>query len=247
MSNFFDQSISVILPAYNEEACIVDAVKEIDAYLQTRFTDYEILVVSEGSTDQTVAVAMALQKEVPRLKVFGKIEWTGMAGAFRTGLRQATKDIVFYTDADRQFDIRELELLLPHIHSYDIVTGYKLKRNDPFSRVLMSWIYNVTMRILFGVRVKDINCAFKLYRRAVVQSVDFVPTVTEGIVNVEIYLAARRHGYTIKEVGVHHYPRKTGSAISEVGISRHIVFVNPKVILRFIKDTISIWRKIHSL
>ena len=240
-----NKSISVILPAYNEEEGIRPAVLEVNDYLKNKFKDYEILVVSEGSTDNTGGVVRQLEKKISKVKLFLKQEWTGLGGALRTGFKNASKELIFYTDADRQFDIRELDKLLPMIGQYDVVTGFRIKRNDASIRSLMSALYNLTMRLLFGVRVKDVNCAFKLYRREVIKKINFLPNVTEGIINIEIYCAALKNNYSIGEVGVHHYPRQTGSPNSETRLFGNIVFINPKFVFRFIKDAVKIFKKIH--
>ncbi|TSC55277.1 MAG: family 2 glycosyl transferase, partial [Parcubacteria group bacterium Greene0416_79] len=151
----------------------------------------------------------------------------------------------FYTDADRQFDIREIDLLLPLIKHYDIVSGFKIERKDSPIRLWMSWIYNAAMRVLFGVAVKDINCAFKLYRKEVLKQMNFLPNVTEGIINAEIFIFARQHHFTVTQVPVHHFPRQAGSPISEVGFLGGLTFINPRVIGRFIKDTVRIAKKVY--
>lgn len=239
------KSISVILPAYNEAENLPSAIEEIDAYLKSRFADYEILVVSEGSTDDTKRVMEDIQTRRPRVRLFMKKEWAGFGGALRTGFGNAAKELIFYTDADRQFDIRELDLLLPLIERYDIISGYKMKRRDALIRVWMSWIYNMAMRALFGVKVRDINCAFKLYRRKVFAGMDFLPTVTEGIINAEIFIHAKEKGFSVAQVPVHHYPRQAGAPISEFGFFGGLTFVDPRVVWRFVKDTVRIARKVY--
>lgn len=241
----FTKSISVILPAYNEEGGIRESVLGADNYLKNNFRDYEILVVSEGSTDNTGGVVRQLEKEIKAAKLFLRKEWTGLGGALRTGFKNASKELIFYTDADRQFDIRELDKFMPLIDRYDVVTGFRIKRNDASIRSLMSSLYNWTMKILFGVRVKDVNCAFKLYKREVIEKIDFLPNVTEGIINIEIYRAALKNNYTIGEMGVHHYPRQTGSPNSETKLFGNIVFINPKFVFRYLKDAVKILKKIY--
>ena len=121
-----------------------------------------------------------------------------------------------------------------------------MKRNDPLMRAWMSWLYNATMRILFGLKLKDINCAFKLYKREVIEKVDFLPNLTQGVVNAEVYASALKKGFTIGEVGVRHFARQKGNANAEVGgRGKIIAFVRPKIVLEFLKDTIKLWKKIH--
>ncbi len=239
--------ICAILPCYNEEENVRDAVTAINDYLKPRFQDYEILVVSAGSTDRTNEITRELQKDIPQLRLVAEPKNFGYAGSLRFGFLNSKKDLIFYTDGDMQFDIKELDLLLPLISKYDIVTGYKLKRFDPLMRAWTSKIYNWTMRLLFGLKVKDINCAFKLYRRKVIDAVNFLPDLTQGVVNVEIYLTALKKGFTIGEVGVHHFPRTKGIAEAQIWSSGKIfAFIRPAIILGFLKDTIKIWKKFHA-
>lgn len=234
------------MPAYNEEENIRDLVFEINDYLKNRFQDHEILIVSEGSTDKTNEIVKELEGQIPHLKLLARPENFGYAGALRTGFTNSKKDLIFYTDGDRQFDIKELDLLLPMIEKYDIVTGYKIKRHDPLMRIWTSKIYNWTMRLLFGLKVKDVNCAFKLYRREVIDKVDFLPSLTQGVINVEIYLTGLKNGFTIGEVGVHHFHRAKGKTDAEIGgRGKIIAFVKPRIIWGFIKDTFKVWRKFY--
>ena len=242
------RSISVFVPVYNERDSVRAIAEEISRYLVTRFLDYEILLItSEASTDGTNTIAKELELEIPKLRVISRGSDVSYAGALRTGFKNAHKELIFFTDGDRQFDIRELDLLLEEIGHFDIVTGYKLKRNDPWMRIWMSALYNLTMRLLFGLELRDINCAFKLYRRRVIDAVDFLPTLTQGVINVEVYLTALAKGFTIGEVGVHHFHRQSGFADSEVGRRGKIIaFVRPRIIIGFLKDTYALWKKIHA-
>lgn len=241
-------SISVFVPAYNEEENIGEVVVSINDYLKNHFKDYEILVVSEGSTDKTNEIVQGMQVQISQLRLLSNPQRFYYAGALRTGFKNSTKDLIFYTDGDRQFDIKELDHLLPLIEKYDIVTGYKIKRHDPLMRIWTSKIYNWTMRLIFGLKVKDVNCAFKLYRREVIDRVDFLPNLTEGVINVEIYLTALQNGFTIGEVGVHHFHRAKGKTDTELGgHGKIIAFVRPRVIWGFIKDTFRVWKKFYLL
>ena len=241
-----DKSISVVIPAYNEEENIQEAIIAINNYLKPRFKDYEILIVSEGSTDGTDKIVKELAVDIKNIRLLSNPNNFGFGGALKTGLTSAKKELIFYTDADMQFDINELDKLLPMIERYDIVTGFKMKRNDPLMRAWMSWLYNATMGILFGLKLKDINCAFKLYKREVIEKVDFLPNLTQGVVNAEVYASALKKGFTIGEVGVRHFARQKGNANAEVGgRGKIIAFVRPKIVLEFLKDTIKLWKKIH--
>ncbi len=243
----YKESISVFVPVYNERDSVRIVAEEISAYLKSRFSEYEILLItSDQSTDGTRDIAKNLEREIPYLRAVNRGSDFSYAGALRTGFKNAKKELIFFTDGDRQFDIQELDLLMDAIKRYDVVTGYKLKRHDPLMRIWMSWLYNVTMRTVFRLSIRDINGAFKLYRRKVVDAVHFLPNLTQGVVNVEMYLTAREHGYTIGEVGVHHFHRLTGSPDSEIGTRGKIIaFVRPHIILESLKDTYKLWKKIH--
>ncbi len=233
---------------YNERDSVRAVAEEVSHYLKHRFSDYEILLItSDASTDGTNDIAAELEREIPCLCVVSRGNDVSYAGALRTGFKNAKKKLIFFTDGDRQFDINELDFLLPLIGRYDAVTGYKIKRNDPLMRIWMSWLYNITMRGLFGLMLKDINCAFKLYRREVIDAVDFLPDLTQGVINVEVYLTALKKGFTIGEVGVHHFHRLAGFADSEIGRRGKIIaFVRPRIIWGFLKDTYTLWKKIHA-
>ena len=137
---------------------------------------------------------------------------------------------------------------MPEIDKYEIVTGYKTQRDDPLMRVWMSWIYNATMRALFGLKVHDVNCAFKLYKREVIEKVNFLPSLTQGTINAEIYVSALQHGYKIAEVSVTHHARKKGNGgDARIGPQngKFFAFIKPVIIWRFLKDAINLWRKVH--
>jgi len=244
MNELINKNISVFLPAYNEEENIKATVLAVNNYLKTRFKDYEILVVSEGSIDRTNEIVADLQKDIKEIKLFTKKKCFGYAGALRTGFLNSTKELIFYTDADQQFDINDLDKLLPWIGQYDIITGFKIKRQDAVTRKFTSWVYNTTMRIVFGLKLRDINCAFKLYKREVIEKINFLSNLTEGVINAEVYLTALKNGYIIREIGINHFPRKTGLPVSQLG-TRRFVFVKPIIIYRFFKDTVRLWIKEH--
>ena len=243
----YARSISVFVPVYNERESVRVMAEEINRYLTNRFQDYEILLItSEASIDGTNEITRDLELEIKNLKVVNRGTDESYAGALRAGFKSAKKELIFFTDGDRQFDINELDLLMPLIEHYDIVTGYKIKRSDPLMRIWMSWLYNVTMRFVFGISLRDINGAFKLYRRRAIDAVDFLPNLTQGVIHVEMYLAALKRGYTIAEVGVHHFHRLTGSPDSEIGPRGKIIaFVRPRIIFESLKDTYKLWKKVH--
>lgn len=202
--------ISVVLPAFNEEPNIERVVRSCVAYLEERLPDYELLVVNDGSRDRTGEILNRLAGELPRLRPLHHPQNRGYGAALRTGFDAASKRFVFYMDGDGQFDIHDLDRLLPLATDEDhIVTGYRIERRDPFIRRLNAKLFGGWLvRVMLGVRVRDLNCAFKLIPKKVL---DHLTLESPGaLINAELYGRAVRQGFGIKEVGVHHYPREAG-------------------------------------
>jgi glycosyltransferase involved in cell wall biosynthesis len=172
------------------------------------FTDIEIIVVNDGSSDTTASIIdeMAAQSNdvVP---VHHKVN-RGYGAALRSGIYKANKELIFFTDSDLQFDLEEIRHLQEWIDKYDIVAGYRARRADPIHRRFNAWGWNVLVRLILGLKVKDIDCAFKLFRREVLQSIRL--ETVGAMINTEILTMAQRNGAKIKEVPVSHYPRLAG-------------------------------------
>lgn len=202
--------ISFFFPACNEEETVEALTRKALDVLPTLTEDWEIIIVNDGSTDRTGEIADRLAREVPRVRVVHHPVNAGYGRALRSGFAESKKDLVFYTDGDLQFDVAELALLVPKIREADIVSGYKLHRADDPSRKVVSFVYNGLLRLFFGLRVRDVNCGFKLYRREIFDAIDLKST--RGLIDAEVLLKAEAAGYTIVQVGVHHYPRRHGSS-----------------------------------
>jgi len=204
------RELSVVLPAYNEEANVEAVVRHCVDYLDSRGIDYELLVVNDGSHDRTGAILDGLVAQVPRLRPLHHPQNRGYGAALRTGFDAAQKRFVFYMDGDGQFDIRDLDVILPLVTDDDhIVTGYRIERRDPFVRRLNAKLFGgFLVRVMLGVRVRDLNCAFKLIPKKVFDHITLEST--GALINAELYGRAVRSGFPIKEVGVHHYPRTAG-------------------------------------
>jgi glycosyltransferase involved in cell wall biosynthesis len=197
--------------------------------------DYQIIIVNDGSSDRTQKIAEELVAGHKNVELRNHQTNKGYGAALRTGFKSATKELVFYTDGDNQFDIRELSLLIPLIDKYDIISAYRIKRQDPFIRKLNAGMYNIALFLLFGLRIKDVDCAFKLYKR---ELFDKIEIISEGaLVDAEVLIKARKLGYTIGQVGVHHFPRMAGK---QTGAS-------PKVILRAFKEILKLRLKIKAI
>lgn len=225
--------LSVVLPAYNEEANVERVVRDVVSFLEGQSLDYEVVVVNDGSRDRTEEILTRLQADLPRLRPQTHPQNRGYGAALRTGFDAATKRYVFYMDGDGQFDIKELNQLLPLADEDTIVTGYRIERRDPFIRRLNALLFgNFLVRVLLGVRVRDLNCAFKLIPRKVLNAITLEST--GALVNAELYGRAVRKGFAIREIGVHHYPRTAG-----VQTGAHL-----RVILRAFYDLFRLRQKI---
>ncbi|HXG11479.1 MAG TPA: glycosyltransferase [Gemmataceae bacterium] len=211
--------LSLIIPAYNEESNIRQAVEEADAALAGLTRDYEILVVDDGSSDGTAAEVLAAARRQPNVHLLRHPVNRGYGAALRTGFEAARMDLVAFTDADCQFDLADLALLLPLTKDYPVVTGYRMQRQDPWRRRFFSWGYNHLVRALLGTRVRDCDCALKVFRREALA--ELLPQSSGFLVNAEMLARAQQLHYRVAEVGVRHRPRLGGhSKVSLADIPR---------------------------
>jgi glycosyltransferase involved in cell wall biosynthesis len=203
-------SLSVFFPAYNDAPSLPDLMRRTFAALREHVDDYDVTVVNDGSFDDTAKVLEQLEIEYrPFLRVVTHAVNRGYGGALRTGLSAATKDWVFYTDGDGQYDPGELPRLLELAGSHTgLVNGYKLERQDPAHRIWIGNVYNFCARLLFRIRIRDIDCDYRLIRRALLDEIRL--TSTSGTICVELVRKLELSGWEVMEVGVHHYPRKHG-------------------------------------
>ncbi len=201
-------TISAILPAYNEAENIVQAVRDLASVLSASSTSWEIVVVDDGSQDDTAKLVQKLSHSSDRIKLAKHQRNRGYGAALKTGIEQAHHQLLFVMDADLQFDPAELERLLPLAQMYDIVLGYRQRRREHVGRRFNARCWGMLMRCLFGLRVQDVNCAFKIFNERVF---DHIAIRSRGaMVCSEILILAKKLGYTIKEIPVTHYPRKRG-------------------------------------
>ncbi len=203
-------SISLVLPAYNEAATIQQAIEEAVAALAGLTDNFEVLVVDDGSTDATAALVEQAAGELSQIRLLRQPRNLGYGAALRRGFSEAKNDLVGFTDADCQFDLGELARLVMLARDYEIVTGYRIDRQDPWLRRMYSAGYNVLVRNLLGTRVRDCDCALKLFRREVLAK---LPITTDGfLINGEMLSRARQLDLSIVEVGVSHRPRAGGES-----------------------------------
>jgi len=200
--------LSLVLPAFNEEAGIRRAVAEADDALGDLADDYEILVVDDGSRDATAAVVEELTAKWPHVRLLRHPTNRGYGAALRTGFEAARFDLVAFTDADCQFHLDDLSRLLPLTEAHPLVAGYREDRQDSWRRRALSRGYNLLVRALVGTRVRDCDCALKVFRRDALARL--LPVSDGFFVNTEMLTRARQLGYDVAEVGVRHRPRLSG-------------------------------------
>jgi len=227
-------TISAFFPAYNDDVTIQGMVVEMDYILNQLCDDYEIIVVNDGSKDLTGAVLDGLARNLPRFRVIHNEKNLGYGGCLKTGFRAATKDWVFYTDGDGQYDVKEITLLVEHVNKADIITGYKIARGDSLLRVLIGKVYHSMNKAIFKLKVRDVDCDFRLMRRSLVQSIDF--KTETGFFPVEMVRQFQDKGASIYEVPVHHYYRKT----------RKSQFFSVKNIFKVALAMRSFWKEINA-
>ncbi len=207
-------ALSAIMPAYNEQDVLPVTLQEAVDALEEIAEDWELLMVDDGSKDRTPQILAEWAAKDSRIKILTQNPNQGYSKALIRGFYSATKPAVFYTDADAQFDLREITRLYPRLEEYDLVTGYRVGRKDPAIRFVTSFVYNTLQAIVLGTRVRDVNCAFKLFRKSYF---DVVKLDSDGfVIDAEIYIRAKKAGLKWTQVGVTHRPRTMGSTTVKV-------------------------------
>jgi len=222
--------LSVFFPAYNDAGTIASLVLLAHMTARELADDHEVIVVDDGSPDHTGAVLAEMARHFPWLKVVHHPSNRGYGGALRTGFGTASKEIVFYTDGDAQYDPREMRRLCEALGpAVDFVNGYKISRNDPLHRIVIGRLYHWFVKIAFGLRLRDVDCDFRLLRRHVFDKVSL--TRSSGVICVELMKKVQDHGYRIAEVPVHHYHRTYGKS----------QFFNFRRVVRTLADLAQLW------
>ena len=227
-------SISVFFPCYNEQENVGRAVEKALGVMQKLNADFEVIIVDDGSSDDTGRIADEIAGRNGRVKVVHHEDNLGYGAALQSGFKAATKKLVFYTDGDGQFDINEMPPLLALMEQYDIVSCYRLNRQDSIIRKINGWCWTKLICLMFGLKIRDIDCAFKLYKREIFDKIEL--SSTGALIDAEILARAARKGYRITQKGVHHYPRAAGE---QSGASL-------RVILRAFKELIKLQSRIRS-
>ncbi len=223
-------SLSVFFPAYNDSGTIASLVITALQSASTLTEDYEVIVVNDGSSDSTAQILDELARVYPRLKIVTHHTNRGYGGALRSGFAAASKDAVFYTDGDAQYDPAEMSLLWQKMApDVDLVNGYKISRSDPWHRIIIGRVYHHTVKMMFGLRVRDVDCDFRLLRRSIFDSVRLEKN--SGVICLEMMKKIQDAGFRIVEVPVHHYHRAYGQS----------QFFNFRRVIRTGIDVLNLW------
>jgi putative flippase GtrA len=224
-------SLSVVLPAHNEEQIIASTVSGVLETLGGWMSDFEVIVVNDGSTDRTGAIVASIAEQDARVRLVTHEVNQGYGAALVSGFNAASKELTFFMDSDGQFDIRELKGFFPFIDEYDAVIGYRIDRQDSWMRKLNAWCWKQVIRLVLGVHVRDIDCAFKLLHTKFLHQ---HPLETRGaMINAELLYKLAQSGCTYREIGVHHLPRLSGRATG----------AQPAVIVRALRELFVYARK----
>lgn len=226
-------SISAFFPCYNDGGTIASMVTLMDLTLRNLTNDYEILVIDDGSSDHSREILKELENRHDRLKVICHEKNMGYGGALKTGFYSANKELIFYTDGDFQYDVSELTKLIPEMKdNIDIVNGYKASRSDPLHRKIIGRTYHWIMRSMFSLRIKDVDCDFRLIRKSVFDKIKLEHN--SGIICVEMVKKIQDAGFNFAEVPVHHYFRVYGKS----------QFFNFRRVFKVSKDILKLWWKL---
>ncbi len=226
-------SISVFMPCYNEAGNIQRVTERALEVLAGLGVEYELILVDDGSSDETGRIADKIAECNSAVKVVHHETNLGYGAALQSGFKAATKKLVFYTDGDGQFDIGEMPPLLSLMDEYDIVSCYRIDRQESPVRKFNAWCWTKLVCILFGMRIRDIDCAFKIYKREIFDHIEM--SSTGALIDAEILARAVRKGYKIVQRPVHHYPRTVGEQTgAKIG-----------VILRAFKELFELYGRIH--
>lgn len=203
-------SLSVVLPAHNEEATVESVVEEVFAVAQQLGMDYEIILVNDGSTDRTSEIGRTLALRIPNFRLIECFPSRHYGGALKAGFAAATREVITFFPADKQFVFSEIDRLLAKLIEADIVSGYRANRQDNFVRRCNGFGWNMVVWVLFGYLCRDIDCGFKLFRREILEHVRLV---SDGaLIDTELLASVKARGYRIAEVEVTHLPRTAGKA-----------------------------------
>ncbi len=227
-------SLTIFFPCHNEEENVERVTRQAVDVGRRVSDDLEVIIVNDGSKDRTGEIADKLAAEIPEVRAAHNNPNRGYGGALQRGFAEATKDWIFYTDGDGQFDMEELPGLIPLLDQYDMVSCYRIDRKDPAIRKLNALAWTTLVNAMFRINLRDIDCAFKIYPKRFIDEIEILST--GALIDTEMLAKARNYGLTIGQVGVHHYPRTAGEQSG----------ANVGVILRAFKELFKLRKNIQS-
>lgn len=227
------RSISFFAPAFNEETNIEQFIEKADKALSKITDNYEIIIINDGSKDKTKEILESLKEKYKNLKVINYEINKGYGEVLKSGFKASKKDLIVFTDSDLQLDVSEISSFLNYINEFPVVIGYRINRQDSIIRRFNAFGWKVLMRIMLGLKAKDINCAFKMFRKEVVDKINLKSS--GALVSAELLTKIKNKGYKIKEIPVNHYPRISGKQTGN----------NIKVILKAFKELLFLRKDIR--
>ncbi len=236
------KELSVFFPAYNEEDNIKTTITKAMKILPKVAEKWEIIVVNDGSTDRTGEIVEELIKKEPRIRMITHSPNRGYGSTIKSGVYNSKYKLIAFTDADGQFDFSEITKFIETQKKTgaDLVIGYYLKRAVPFYRILISKIlWELPVFLLFGLRVRDIDCGFKLIKKEVVDKIHKLEAERGPFISTELLVQAKKEGFKINQIGVHHYPREAGQA---TGITLKVALSGYVDLLRFYRKLKKKWK-----
>ena len=227
------KSLSVFFPVYNEEDNITSLIQKTVAVLEKLKLEYEILIINDGSSDNTKEVAENIAKQNSKIRVINHPKNLGYGEALKSGFSNAKYDTIVYTDGDGQFDFNEVEKFVEKLDNGDLILGYRIKRADNFLRILFAKGWALSLFLFFGLKLKDVDCGFKMVKREVLEKISPLESTRGGMINAELSIKAKKYGFRVSQVGVNHYPRMAGKSTG----------ANIRVIWQSFADLLNLWWK----
>jgi len=215
------RELSLFLPVYNEEANLEKTVKDVIPVLRQIAKKYELIIVNDGSKDRSGEIAQNLARDNPFIRVITHPSNQGYGAALKSGFYNSQHEWIAFIDADGQFDFTEVTKLIEKAKEFDVIVGYRLNRQDSFKRKLFGWGWTTLSKILLGISVRDVDCAFKLIKRKVIKTIPPLQSTRGGMISPELLARAGKAGFKITEVGVGHFPRGGGK---QTGAGPRVIF-----------------------
>ena len=226
-------NLSVFFPCFNEEGSVTGTVNKAITVLERLGINYEITIVNDGSTDKTAEVADSLSNSNPKIKVIHHPKNLGYGEALKSGFYNAKYDVICYTDGDGQFNFEEVTKFIYKLETADLIIGYRIKRADPFYRILFAKGWTLSLLMLFGMKLKDVDCGFKMVKREVLEKIPKFESKRGAMINAELVIKAKKFGFRVSQVGVNHFSRTAGKPTG----------ASIPVIVRSYFDLLKLWWK----